>query len=98
MFALAWIVLAGASGVASTGDTADLVALALLVASGASITVSLLFCKRLHASSTFADKLVHRQQLSLGQAQAGCLCLPRRLSVSGRRLISVAGSDPAHCC
>jgi drug/metabolite transporter (DMT)-like permease len=44
---LAWVVLSGRSGLAG-GETTALLGLAALLVSGASITVSLLYCKRLH--------------------------------------------------
>jgi len=47
LVALAWVVLSGRSGLAG-GETTALIGLAALLTSGASITVSLLYCKRLH--------------------------------------------------
>ena len=51
---LAWVVLSGRSGLAS-GETTALIGLAALLVSGASITVSLLYCKRLHDHGVNAE-------------------------------------------
>lgn len=54
LVALAWVVLAGRSGLAA-GETKALLGLAALLVSGASITVSLLYCKRLHDHGVNAE-------------------------------------------
>ena len=54
LVALAWIVISGNSGLAGSETTA-LLALAALLVSGASITVSLLYCKRLHDHGVNAE-------------------------------------------
>jgi drug/metabolite transporter (DMT)-like permease len=50
-----WVVLSGRSGLASTDAARDLPALALLLVSGSSITVSLLYSKRLHDRGVSAE-------------------------------------------
>ena len=54
LVALAWVVLSGRSGLAG-GETTALLGLAALTVSGASITVSLLYCKRLHDHGVNAE-------------------------------------------
>jgi drug/metabolite transporter (DMT)-like permease len=54
LVALAWVVLSGHSGLAGSGTMA-LLGLAALLVSGASITVSLLYCKRLHDHGVNAE-------------------------------------------
>ena len=54
LVALTWVVLSGRSGLAS-GETTALIGLAALLISGASITVSLLYCKRLHDHGVNAE-------------------------------------------
>ena len=54
LVALAWVVLSGRSGLAG-GETTALLGLAALLISGASITVSLLYCKRLHDHGVNAE-------------------------------------------
>ena len=54
LVALAWVVLSGRSGLASA-DASALFGLAALLVSGASITVSLLYCKRLHDHGVNAE-------------------------------------------
>jgi len=54
LVALAWVVLSGRSGLAA-GETTALIGLAALLISGASITVSLLYCKRLHDHGVNAE-------------------------------------------
>jgi drug/metabolite transporter (DMT)-like permease len=54
LVALAWIVLSGRSGLAGSDATA-LFGLAALLVSGTSITVSLLYCKRLHDHGVNAE-------------------------------------------
>ena len=58
LIALVWVVLAGRSGLAAGGETAYMTALlglAALLVSGVSITVSLLYCKRLHDRGVNAE-------------------------------------------
>ena len=50
-----WTVLSGSSGLHAASATTDLVSLALLLVSGSSITVSLLYCKRLHDHGISAE-------------------------------------------
>ena len=52
---LGWVVLSGQSGLGRTEAAGALLALALLAVSGASITVSLLYCKRLHDHGVSAE-------------------------------------------
>src|SRR5258708_21954730 len=54
LVALAWVVLSGRWGLAARETTA-LIGLAALLISGASITVSLLYCKRLHDHGVNAE-------------------------------------------
>ena len=46
--ALWWVVLSGRSGLPASGTATELMGLALLTISGSSITISLLYSKRLH--------------------------------------------------
>jgi len=55
LVALAWVVLSGHSGLAGVSESTALLALAALTVSGASITVSLLYCKRLHDHGVNAE-------------------------------------------
>ena len=55
LVALAWVVLSGHSGLAAGSETTALLGLAALLVSGASITVSLLYCKRLHDHGVNAE-------------------------------------------
>ena len=55
LVALAWVVLAGQSGLTAGRETMALLGLAALIVSGASITVSLLYCKRLHDHGVNAE-------------------------------------------
>jgi drug/metabolite transporter (DMT)-like permease len=55
MLGLGWVVLTGRSGLVAGNDTMTLLGLAALLVSGASITVSLLYCKRLHNRGVSAD-------------------------------------------
>jgi drug/metabolite transporter (DMT)-like permease len=54
LVALAWVVLSGRSGL-PTGETAALLGLGALLVSGTSITVSLLYSKRLHDDGVSAE-------------------------------------------
>ena len=53
--ALAWVVLSGQSGLAADGKAMALWGLGALAVSGTSITVSLLYCKRLHDDGVNAE-------------------------------------------
>lgn len=53
--ALWWVVIGGYSGLASTNLAASMAGLALLSVSGISITISLLYCKRLQDRGVGAD-------------------------------------------
>jgi drug/metabolite transporter (DMT)-like permease len=55
LVALWWVVLSGSSGLRSGPDAPDLLGLTLLLVSGSSITISLLYCKRLHDQGVSAD-------------------------------------------
>jgi drug/metabolite transporter (DMT)-like permease len=55
--ALWWVVIAGHSGLPTKNLTASITGLALLCVSGGSITISLLFCKRLQDRGIGADTL-----------------------------------------
>jgi drug/metabolite transporter (DMT)-like permease len=55
LVALVWIVLSGQSGLAGASETMALLGLAALLVSGASITMSLLYCKRLHDDGVNAE-------------------------------------------
>ena len=55
LIGLWWVVLADASGLANASPMTNLAGLALLFVSGASITVSLLYCKRLHDAGVGAE-------------------------------------------
>jgi drug/metabolite transporter (DMT)-like permease len=55
LIALAWVVLSGQSGLAAQGEAMSLFGLGALAVSGTSITVSLLYCKRLHDDGVNAE-------------------------------------------
>ena len=65
LIGLWWVVLADASGVAGVSHTTNLAGLALLLVSGASITVSLLYCKRLHDAGINAEVVSAVRYLAL---------------------------------
>jgi len=60
-----WIVLSGSSGLHAASATTDLVGLALLLVSGSSITVSLLYCKRLHDHGISAEIVTSVRYIAL---------------------------------
>jgi drug/metabolite transporter (DMT)-like permease len=60
-----WVVLGGYSGLALTNLAASVVGLALLSVSGISITISLLYCKRLQDCSIGADAVTATRYLLL---------------------------------
>lgn len=55
LVALAWVVLSGRSGIVAGNDTMALLGLAALLVSGAAITISLLYCKRLQDRGVSAE-------------------------------------------
>jgi drug/metabolite transporter (DMT)-like permease len=55
LVALAWVVLSGQSGMVAASETSSLLGLGALLVSGASITVSLLYCKRLQDNGVSAE-------------------------------------------
>jgi drug/metabolite transporter (DMT)-like permease len=71
--ALAWVVLSGGSGLAASETTA-LLALAALTVSGASITVSLLYCKRLHDHGVNAEVVTSVRYMLLIAVAAAAVC------------------------
>ena len=78
--ALWWVVLSGRSGMPATDRSTALVALALLTVSGSSITVSLLYSKRLHDQGASAEAVTAVRYLLL-IVLAGCVeAFKRRLA------------------
>jgi drug/metabolite transporter (DMT)-like permease len=73
LMALAWVVLSGRSGMANRNETASLLGLAALIVSGASITVSLLYCKRLHDHGVSAEIVTATRYVLLILIAAGVL-------------------------
>lgn len=71
LLALAWVVLAGRSGMAVTSEAGALLGLAALATSGVSITLSLLYCKRLHDHGVSADVVTSARYLLLIVIAAG---------------------------
>jgi drug/metabolite transporter (DMT)-like permease len=55
LVALVWVVLSGRSGMTAGSETASLLGLGALLVSGASITTSLLYCKRLQDRGVSAE-------------------------------------------
>jgi hypothetical protein len=70
--ALWWVVLSGRSGLPAGEETTSLLALALLTVSGCSITVSLLYSKRLHDHGVSAGAVTAVRYLLL-IVLAGCV-------------------------
>ncbi len=60
-----WVVLTGQSGLPGANHAASLVGLVLLVVSGSSITVSLLYAKRLHDHGASAQAITSIRYLAL---------------------------------
>lgn len=60
-----WVVLAGASGLAAADPATSLIGLALLVVSGGSITISLLYCKRLQDDGISAEVVTALRYVAL---------------------------------
>jgi len=73
MIALAWVVLSGHSGFATGDDSMALLGLAALMVSGAAITVSLLYCKRLQDRGASADVVTAVRYLLLIVIAAGMI-------------------------
>ena len=55
LVAVSWVVLAGRSGLATGNEATALLGLVALLVSGVSITISLLYCKRLHDHGVNAE-------------------------------------------
>jgi drug/metabolite transporter (DMT)-like permease len=81
--ALAWIVLAGQSGLASATNAKALLGLAALLVSGASITISLLYCKRLHDHGVSAEVVTSVRYVLLILIAAGVVWHKGRLDGVG---------------
>jgi drug/metabolite transporter (DMT)-like permease len=60
-----WVVLSGASGLPAANESTTLAGLALLLVSGASITISLLYCKRLHDQGINAEVVTSIRYVAL---------------------------------
>jgi drug/metabolite transporter (DMT)-like permease len=71
LVALGAVVLSGHSGLRGTSPAASLAALLLVAVSGASITVSLLYCKRLHDAGVSAEAVTTVRYLALILLAAG---------------------------
>src|SRR5262249_19249734 len=65
LMGLWWVVLSGACGLASANLTTSIAGLGLLVVSGASITISLLFCKRLQDAGVSAEMVTAARYIVL---------------------------------
>ena len=65
LVALCWVVLSGSSGLRSGHEASDLLGLALLLVSGSSITISLLYCKRLHDHGVSAEVVTAVRYIAL---------------------------------
>lgn len=65
LIGLGWVVLSGRSGLVAGGDTMALLGLAALIVSGASITISLLYCKRLQDRAISAEVVTSVRYLLL---------------------------------
>lgn len=73
IIALAWVVLSGRSGIAGESETASLLGLAALLISGASVTVSLLYCKRLQDQGATAEVVTSVRYVLLILIAAGVI-------------------------
>jgi drug/metabolite transporter (DMT)-like permease len=60
-----WVVLSGNSGLAASDPASTLLSLALLLVSGSMITISLLYCKRLHDQGISAEAVTSVRYLAL---------------------------------
>jgi drug/metabolite transporter (DMT)-like permease len=65
LIGLWWVVLSGASGLATANEGTVLVGLTLLLVSGASITIGLLYCKRLHDHGINAEVVTSVRYVAL---------------------------------
>jgi drug/metabolite transporter (DMT)-like permease len=83
MFALSWIVLAGRSGLAGGAEGVTLCGLAALLVSGGPITVSLLYCKRLHDAGVSAAVVTAVRYVLLIAIAAGVVWRKGRLDGIG---------------
>lgn len=71
MMALAWVVLSGRSGFVAGDETMALIGLGALIVSGAAITISLLYCKRLQDNGVGADVVTSVRYVLLIAIAAG---------------------------
>jgi drug/metabolite transporter (DMT)-like permease len=89
-----WVVLSGRSGLVGT-FTENLAGLALLLASGSSITVSLLYSKRLHDDGIGSDSVTAVRYLLIVALAAGIEGLggrPSGIASSGQLLVIAAAT------
>jgi drug/metabolite transporter (DMT)-like permease len=77
---LGWVVLSGQSGLPGADHATSLVALALLLVSGSSITISLLYCKRLHDHGVSPEVVTTVRYLALILLAAGVEASKGRLA------------------
>jgi len=82
LVALAWVVLSGRSGLAA-GETTSLLGLAALLVSGTAITISLLYCKRLHDHGVNAEVVTAVRYVLLIAIAAGVVWHKGRLDGIG---------------
>jgi drug/metabolite transporter (DMT)-like permease len=80
LIGLWWVVLSGQSGLPGTDHAISLVGLALLVVSGSSITISLLYSKRLHDHGVSAGAVTSVRYLALILLAAGVEASKGRLA------------------
>jgi drug/metabolite transporter (DMT)-like permease len=71
LVALAWVVLSGRSGMPAGSETQSLLGLAALIVSGASITLSLLYCKQLQDRGVSAEVVTSVRYILLILIAAG---------------------------
>jgi drug/metabolite transporter (DMT)-like permease len=81
--ALWWVVLSGRSGLSAGDEATDLVGLVLLMISGLSITISLLFSKRLHDHGVSAEAVTAVRYLLLILVAAGIEAFKGRMEGVG---------------
>jgi hypothetical protein len=91
-----WVVLSGRSGLPAGDGTTSLLALALLTVSGSSITVSLLYSKRLHDHGVSAEAVTAVRYLLL-IVLAGCVeaCKGGMTGISGLSELATLSSTSA---